>query len=295
MGRAGDNPIRYWTRQFRGVDVTDQILMTYVTFGAALVGAGVFAGLLAGLLGVGGGIIIVPILYSLFTLMGVDSSVNMHLAIGTSLSTIIVTATTSTRAHLRRGSVDTSLLRNWAPWIIVGVIIGAVLVSYATSRFLTLVFASVSLVVACYMSWGSARELYLASSFPTGLPRYLIGLIVGALSSLMGIGGGTLTVPILRLCRFPIRKAVGTAASIGLIIAIPGTVSAIVAGLGEANLPPFSLGYVNLLGFILLVPLTASLAPLGARMAHAVNERILSYAFSIFLFANAIHMFTNAL
>src|SRR5699024_111416 len=102
------------------------------------------------------------------------------------------------------------LLRNWAPWIIVGVILGAILAGYASSRALTLVFASVSLVVAGYMVWGTLRERYIASSLPTGLPRKLIGMAVGTLSSLMGIGGGTLTVPILSLCRYPIRKAIGT-------------------------------------------------------------------------------------
>lgn len=239
--------------------MTDQAWQL-LTFGGMMIGAGIFAGLLAGLLGVGGGIVIVPVLYNLFALMGVDSSVNMHLAVGTSLSTIIVTATTSTRAHLRRGAVDKALLRNWAPWIIVGVVIGAVFAGYASARILTLIFASVSLIVAGFMGWPSMRDRYLASSLPSGLPRHLIGLIVGALSSLMGIGGGTLTVPILSLCRYPIRYAVGTAAAIGLIIAIPGTLGAIVAGLNETGLPPFSLGYVNLLGFVLLVPLTASLA-----------------------------------
>lgn len=259
-----------------------------------MMAAGIFAGLLAGMLGVGGGIVIVPVLYNLFTLMGVDSSVNMHLAVGTSLSTIIVTASTSTRAHLRHDAVDKVLLRNWAPWIMVGVVIGAVVAGYASSHVLTLIFASVSLIVAAYMGWGGARDWYLASSLPTGLPRHLTGLTVGALSSLMGIGGGTLTVPILSLCQYPIRKAVGTAAAIGLIIAVPGTLSAIVTGFNETNLPPLSLGYVNLLGFVLLAPLTASLAPVGARIAHAIDTQILRYAFAIFLFANAIHMFANA-
>lgn len=274
--------------------MTEQAWMMYATFGGALVAAGVFAGLLAGLLGVGGGIVIVPVLYNLFALMGIDSAINMHLAVGTSLSTIVVTATTSTRAHLQRGSVDKALLRNWAPWIIVGVIAGAVFAGYVSSRVLVLIFASVSLVVAGYMAWGGGREHYLARSLPTGLPRHLMGLTVGALSSVMGIGGGTLTVPILSLCRYPIRNAIGTAAAIGLIIAIPGTLSAVVAGLDHADLPPFSVGYVNLLGFALLVPLTASLAPVGARIAHNSNARVLRLAFAIFLFANATSMFMNA-
>src|SRR5699024_1271202 len=143
----------------------------YATFGGAMVGAGVFTGILAGLLGVGGGIVIVPVLYTLFALMGVYSAVHMHLAVGTSLSTTVVTANTSRRAHMKRGSVDTALLRNWAPWIIVGVIVGAVFAGYTSSRVLTLIFACVSLVVAAYMAWGATRERYIVSALPTGVVR----------------------------------------------------------------------------------------------------------------------------
>jgi uncharacterized membrane protein YfcA len=275
--------------------MTEQTIMTYLLFAAAMLGAGAVGGLLAGLLGVGGGIVIVPVLYQLFTLLDIDSAIRMHLAVGTSLATIVVTATVSTRAHLRRGAVDIALLRSWAPWIILGVIVGVLLFRSADSSALALVFATVALLVAGYMTIGKEGEHYLADRLPTGAPRYASGVVIGTLSSMMGIGGGTLAVPILSLCRYPIRNAVATAAAIGLLIAIPGTIGALASGIDVPNRPPFSIGYVNVLGFLLLVPMTSALAPIGARIAHSINGRYLRYAFGLFLLVTAVNMFASSL
>ncbi len=273
--------------------MTGQMIGTYLGFAAAMVAAGAVGGILAGLLGVGGGIIVVPVLYHLFGLLDVDSAVRMHLAVGTALATIVVTATSSTRAHWRRGAVDTALLRSWAAWIVAGAVIGMVFFRYVNSQVLTLVFATVALVVAAYMLWARDERHYLAEKLPVGPLRHTLGVVIGAVSSVMGIGGGTLSVPILSLFRYPIKKAVATAAAIGLLIAVPGSIGAIVSGLGVEDRPPFSLGYVNVLGFALLVPLTAALAPVGARIAHSVDSRYLRYAFALFLTVTAINMYLS--
>lgn len=252
--------------------------------------AGAFAGLLAGLLGIGGGIVIVPALFYLFTVLDLDLAVRMPLAVGTSLSTIVVTATVSTRAHWRRGSVDVALLRSWAPWILVGVVIGAFVAGYAPQGVMLVVFATVALVVALYMAL-APNGVTLAERLPRGPGRWLIATIIGAVSSIMGIGGGTLTVPTLTLSNYPVRRAVGTGAAVGLLIAIPATIGMMLVGRGDPSLPAGSIGYVNLLGFAVLVPMTALLAPLGARLAHRLPPVLLRRAFAVFLLLTSARMY----
>ncbi|MEX0730118.1 MAG: sulfite exporter TauE/SafE family protein [Aquisalimonadaceae bacterium] len=267
----------------------------YLMFGGAMATAGIVAGIVAGLLGVGGGIILVPVLFYLFTLLDIDPAIRMHLAVGTSLATVVITAITSTRAHWPRGTIDTALLRSWAPWMILGAIAGMVFFGKVNSPTLTLIFATVALIVAFYMAWAKERDVALASTLPEGPARYGLGTVIGGVSAVMGIGGGTLCVPILSLFRYPIRQAVGTSAAIGLLIAVPGSIGAVIAGYGHPSLPPFSFGYVNLLGFILLVPLTAGLAPLGARIAHSINQQHLRYAFALFLLITSVNMYAMVL
>lgn len=266
----------------------------YVLFASAILAAGVIAGLLAGLLGVGGGIVIVPVLYYLFTLIDIDSAIKMHLAVGTSLATIVFTSATSTRAHWRRGAVDLALLRSWTPWIILGAFLGMVFFRGANTQTLTLIFAVVALIVAIYMVFRKEQSVDAVSRLPRGPVNYGIGIIIGSLSSVMGIGGGTLSVPILSLFHYPIRKAVGTAAAIGLLISIPGTLGAIISGFGQPSLPPFSFGYVNILALIILAPLTSSLAPFGARLSHSISQKYLRYAFSVFLLVTSVNMYLTA-
>lgn len=255
-----------------------------------LLAAGAVAGLTAGLLGVGGGIVLVPVLWNLFTGLGVDESVRMHLSVGTSLATIIATSISSVRAHYRRGAVDLALLRSWGPWILCGVLAGTVLAGRVRGPVLTLVFASVALVVAFYM--GFARPGWrIADRLPEGRGKALLATALGSLSAMMGIGGGTLGVPILSLCGYPMHRAVGTAAALGFLIGVPGAVGFAVAGWHAPNLPPYSVGYVSLLGFALIFPTSTLLAPYGARIAHGLNTRVLKRTFALFLGFTALRMF----
>lgn len=265
-----------------------------VLLAAMLLAVGLAAGVLAGLLGVGGGIVIVPALYHVLGLVGIDEGVKMHLAVGTSLATIIPTSIASTRAHLRKDAVDLALLRSWGPAIAVGVIVGAALTGFVRGEVLTAVFAVVALAVALHMAF-SPERLRMADRLPGGAVRAGMGALIGLFSTMMGIGGGTLTVPTLVLCNYPIRRAVGTAAAIGLIIAVPGTIGAVVNGWGVRGLPPLSLGYVSLLGLVLIVPATMLTAPLGARLAHTIRTRALRLAFALFLGITSVRMFHGLL
>ena len=250
---------------------------------------GIVAGVIAGLLGVGGGIVIVPALYHVFSLLGMDEAIRMHLAVGTSLATIVATSTRSLRAHRERGAVDLDLLRQLGLPIIGGVLAGTLMAGVAEGGALMAVFAIVALIVSAHMAFG--RETWrIGDKFPTGAGRMLIGVVIGWISVLMGIGGGTLGVPILSLYNVPIHRAVGTATGFGLIIAIPGTIGMIVSGWGASNLPPFSLGYVNLIGFALIVPATVLAAPWGAALAHRISRPALRRAFALFLGFTSLRM-----
>lgn len=262
----------------------------YVGFAAALLATGAAAGMLAGLLGIGGGIVIVPVLFLIFPILGVADSVRMHLAVGTSLATIIPTSIMSARAHYKRGGVDIGLLKSWGPAIFVGVIIGGYFGAMVKGNTLTLIFATIAILVAANMAI-LKNGMILSKTLPKGGVRVLLGTIIGAFSVVMGIGGGTLSVPILTACNYPVRRAVGTAAAIGFIIALPGSISFILSGLGNPNLPPGSLGYTNVLGFILIVPATMLMAPVGARLAHTINPATLRKAFAFFLLLISMRMF----
>jgi uncharacterized membrane protein YfcA len=259
---------------------------------AALVVAGIAAGILAGLLGVGGGIVIVPVLYHMFSAIGVEEAVRMHVAVGTSLGTIIPTSIVSARAHLARGGVDTDLLRRWAPFIALGVVAGTVLGGNVRGEVLTAIFAVVALAVALNM--GLRKEgAAIAAALPRAPFREAIAFVIGLISVMMGIGGGTLSVPILGAFSYPIRRAIGTAAAIGLIIAVPGAIGYAWFGLDVAGRPPFSLGYVNLVGLLLIVPATVATAPLGARLAHTMDPSRLKLVFAAFLLATSVRMFVD--
>lgn len=263
-----------------------------LTLALALLGTGAIAGLLAGLLGVGGGIVVVPVLFYVLPLVGVDEDLRMHVAVGTSLAVIIPTSLMSARSHWRKGAVDVDLLRQLGPWIFLGVVLGAALGGRASGEVLKVVFASVALVVALYMA--IQREGFsLRDSLPPPPWKQGMGMGIGVISVMMGIGGGTLSVPIFSLLGVAIRRAVATAAVIGVIIGIPGALGFILAGWGADELPPFSLGYANLLGVLLIAPTSVSLAPQGAKLAHAIPPQMLRYAFGGFLLLTSVRMFLS--
>ena len=259
---------------------------------ALLLATGLVAGLAAGLLGVGGGIVIVPVLYHVFTEQGIDPEVRMHLAVGTSLATIVVTAWRSVSSHRRHGAVDEALLRSFVAPVLVGVVLGSLAAPIASGAVLTAIFATVALAVALHMAFG--RESWrLAGEVPGGAKRGALGAGIGFFSLLMGLGGGTLGVPTLTLFGVLMHRAVGTAAGLGLVIAIPGALSFAAFGWGAPNRPPFSVGYINVLGFALIVPATLLAAPWGARLAHAAPRAVLRRVFAAFLALTSARMFAG--
>ncbi len=257
---------------------------------AAMAATGLVSGTLAGLLGVGGGIVIVPLLFNVFPLFGIPEVIQMKLAVATSLATIIPTSIQSARKHHAKGAMDVALLRSIWPSMLVGVALGTALAVYVHGDGLTAVFAVVALLVALNMGL-TGVDSKITSSIPTGPGRQAIGLGIGGISAMMGIGGGTLGVPILSLCGVPIRSAVATSSAFGLIISIPATIGFIWGGWGDPLLPPFSLGYVNLVGFALIVPTSLIATPWGVHLAHTIPPIWLKRAFGAFLLITSLRMF----
>ena len=248
----------------------------------ALLAGGLLTGFFAGLLGVGGGAITVPVLYELFRIAGVDDGVRMTICVATSLAIIIPTAIRSVRSHWKRGAVDACVIRKVGPWVVAGAIIGVFIASHAPSSFLKGVFVASTLFIAGRLAFGngSTRD---GATLP-GLPwDALAGAGIGLISTLIGIGGGAYITAYMRFFGWPIHKAVGTAAGFGPLIAIPATVGFIVEGWGLPLLPPLSLGYVSLPGLIVVAPVSVLAAPLGVSVAHRLSRRTLEYVFMTFL------------
>lgn len=269
--------------------MTDLLLLAL-----AMLATGAIGGVLAGLLGIGGGIVIVPVLDAALQFLGTERSIRMHVAVATSLATIIPTSLASSRAHYRRDSVDVPLVRRWAPFVLVGSIAGTWIASGVDSSVLSAVFATVAFIIGVKLVL-PMHDRRLTQDVPRG---WLIGgvpLTIGAVSSMMGIGGGTLSVAALTLFNQPIHRAVGTAALFGLVIALPGTAGFMLAGYGDTRLPPGSVGYVNLVGFALISPTTVLAAPLGAAIAHRLTQRRLSALFGLFLLTMSFRMAWQAL
>jgi uncharacterized membrane protein YfcA len=264
------------------------------TFALGLIIAGVVGGLVAGMLGVGGGIVIVPVLYHVMDLLGIDPNVRMHIAVGTSLATIIPTSISSLRSHNAKGAVDWELLRRWIWPMLAGVVIGSALAGYAKGQALSLFFACVALPVAIYLAFVSEARRF-SDHLPEGVGGALLPAGISGISTMMGIGGGTVGVPAMTLFGMPIHRAVGTASAFGAIISIPGTIGSIITGWGVGHLPPYSLGYVNLLGFVLIAPASYLVAPVGAHIAHNSDKRSLRMMFAFFIFITAVKMLLDAL
>jgi len=266
----------------------------WLILGAAMLATGCVAGVLAGLFGIGGGIVIVPVLETTLGILGVDPAIRMHVAVGTSLATIIPTSLSSARAHHRRGAVDVAIVRRWAIYVLAGALLGAWIASGVHSRVLALVFATLALLVALKMVL-LPESRNLTDGIPNGPLVPLIPTSIGCFSSMMGIGGGTFSVMTLTLFNEPIHRAVGTAALFGLVISLPGTLGFMVAGWHDARIPPGSIGYVSLIGFALIAPATALAAPLGAKIAHGFAPKRLSMLFGLFLVIASSRLFYRAL
>ncbi len=261
--------------------------------GAAMLATGCVAGVMAGLFGIGGGIVIVPALELALSFLGVDAAIRMHVAVATSLATIIPTSLSSARAHHKRQSVDVEIVKRWAIFVLLGAVLGAWVAAQLHSRVLAIVFATFALLIALKMILlPEARNL--TEDVPRGPLVAVIPTSIGCFSSMMGIGGGTFSVLTLTLFNQSIHRAVGTASLLGLAISLPGTIGFIVAGWSDARVPPGSLGYVSLIGFALIAPSTVLMAPLGARIAHSFSEKKLSMLFGVFLVLAAARLFYGA-
>jgi uncharacterized membrane protein YfcA len=268
-----------------GLDVAELIELALL-----LIAVGALAGFLAGVFGIGGGAVLVPVFYECFRLAGVPLDVRMPLCIGTSLAIIIPTSIRSYQAHRTRGAVDMGVLRRWAVPVLIGVIAGSVIARYAPERLFKVVFVLVAWSAAARLLFG--RENWrLGDDLPRGPLMKGFGIGVGLLSTLMGIGGGLFSNLLMTFYGRPIHQSVATSAGLAVLISIPGALGYVYAGWPAAtHYPtvvalqlPFALGYVSLIGAILVMPTSLLVAPLGVKVAHLMSKRTLEVAFGLYL------------
>ncbi len=268
--------------------------MEYIWLLVLMLGIGAFAGVVAGLLGVGGGIVLVPAYYYAFASMGYESDGLMQISVATSLATIIVTSVRSVLSHHKKGAVEWEILRGWAPGIAIGAVLGVLLASGLKSQSLMMIFGGLGVTVGLYMAFGRS-EWRLGETMPSGIARAMVSPVIGFLSVLMGIGGGSFGVPMMSLYGRPIHKAVATAAGFGVIIAVPSTIGFLLSGWGDAAAPPYTLGRVNLIAFAITVSMTLLTAPLGVKLAHLMDPKPLKRVFAGFIILMALNMLRKAL
>jgi len=268
--------------------------MEYIWLLALMLAIGAFAGVAAGLLGLGGGIVLVPAFYYAFASLGYESDGLMQICVGTSLATIIVTSVRSVLSHHKKGAVEWDILRGWAPGIAIGAVLGVLLATGLKSQTLMLVFGLLGVSVGLYMAFGRS-EWRLGSAMPTGLARAVFSPILGFLSVLMGIGGGSFGVPLMTLYGRPIHNAVATAAGFGVIIAVPSTIGFLLSGWGDPIAPPFTIGRINLIAFGVTVSMTLLTAPIGVKLAHKMDPKPLKRLFAGFIVLMALNLLYKAL
>jgi uncharacterized membrane protein YfcA len=254
---------------------------------------GAFAGVLAGLLGVGGGIVLVPAFFYAFSVLGYDSPQLMQMCLGTSLATIIVTSIRSGLAHHKKGAVDISILKSWAPGIVIGAIIGVSVATSLRSGVLQAIFGGLAIIVGGYMTFGRA-SWRLGPEMPTGVARAGLSPLLGFLSVLMGIGGGSFGVPVMSLYGMAIHRAVATAAGFGVIIAVPSVIGFLLIDMSDVPTPPLTIGAVNFVAFGLVIAMTLITAPWGAALAHKMDPKPLKKVFGVFLIFVAVNMLRKA-
>ena len=260
---------------------------------AAIVAGGVATGILAGLFGVGGGAIIVPVLYEVFRTFGVSDAVRMQLCVGTSLAIILPTSIRSFLAHRAQSGLPVEILRLWAAPIILGVAAGGSVAAVAPAVIFKLAFVVISgLLATKFLFANSAWQL--GTELPSRPAMIMIGFVIGLYSSLIGVGGGALSNLVLTSYGRSIHVAVGVSAGVGILISLAGAVGYAVAGLPhQAQVPPFSVGFVSLLGMVLLAPVATLVAPYGARWAHALSRRWLETTFGLYLVAVALRFLVS--
>ncbi len=261
---------------------------------ACLTLAGLGSGFASGLFGVGGGIVRIPIFLFLWPYFDINPDIIMHLAAGTSLTLAIPSAIMASRAQYRAGKLDFSFLKTWVPGLILGVIIGLVIMRFTSSRFLEFVFATVIIIAAVQMLFLSGRY-HLGNDVPGGYLKSILSLPVGLLSVMMGISGGTLTTPLLTAFKYPIHKCIALATAGGLFISIIGAAGSVINGYGRAGLPKYTIGYIDLLAVIIMLPTVMIAAPYGVKLANHLSKERLKRIFAVFMIIVALDMIRNLL
>ncbi len=267
-----------------------------IDFGVLLILFAVLGGVtgfVSGLLGVGGGVIVIPGLYFIFSYLGFEADSFMHMFIGTSLAVIVPTGLSSMRAHWRRDSVDFDLVKHIGPGIFFGVIVGIGLASHLSGIALKQFF-SITLLMLAVVMVSDPVKFQLHHRVPPQPWAAKAGFFIGMVSTLIGIGGASFNVPFMTMCRVPIHKAIGTATALGLVIAVPATIGFIAIGWEQPNLPPYSLGYVSWPAWAMIIPFSVLLAPLGAKMAHVLPVDMLRRVFALFILLVGIKMASEA-
>jgi uncharacterized membrane protein YfcA len=249
------------------------------------------AGFMAGLLGVGGGIIIVPALYYAFTVLDFDIVTRMHLSVGTSLAIIIPTSIISTKTHMEYDAVDFKMVKSFGLFILIGVILGTFLAVNLKTPALVLFFSIFAFMVGLFFIFLREKIVEKPKKI-SEIVKNISGIVIGFISVPLGIGGGSLMVPFMRNCGYDIRKSIGTAAAIGFLIAVSGTITLIVSGKIINNITsPYSYGYFNFLGFIVFVPVTMVMARIGAKAVYKIDKKLLSKIFGTFLIIVSVRSF----
>lgn len=252
------------------------------------------AGVLAGLLGVGGGIVLVPAFFYAFQTLGFDGPQLMQMCLATSLATIVVTSVRSVLSHNRKGAVDWTVLKGWMPGIVIGAVLGMLAAASLRSQTLQGLFGVLGIIVGLYMI-GGRSTWRLGEAMPTGPLRAVQSVVLGFFSVLMGIGGGSFGVPLMSLYAMPIHRAVATAAGFGVIIAVPSVLGFLFLQIPPDQKPPLTIGAVNLVAFAVVIAMTLITTPWGVRLAHAMDPKPLKRAFGAFLLLVALNMLRKAI
>ncbi|WP_158969319.1 sulfite exporter TauE/SafE family protein [Paraglaciecola sp. L3A3] len=271
----------------------DEIIQSWPII-VTLIGTGIFAGLLAGLFGVGGGIVIVPVLYFLLQTFGVSAESAMMIATATSLATIVPTAISTIKAHYKKGNVDVPLLKYWAGFILLFSVLGSLLAHEIKGNALTLMFGCIALTVSLNMLFRAGAPATF-SQLPGKVGQGFLASIVGGLSVMIGIGGGTIGVPLLTAFNVRTHLAVGTAAVFGFLIALPGVVTLLIIGTTPADAPFGTWGLINLPAFFIIIPLTILFAPIGAALGAKLDQKQLKRAFAFVLLITSSRMLYQAI
>ncbi len=271
---------------------TDTMLIVELVL--LLMAIGAAGGFLSGLLGVGGGILFVPALFFAFNSLGFGGSEIMHLAVGTSLAIVFATGSSSAIAHFKRGSVDMDRVRAWGPFIVVGVVAGSFFAAMIDGDVLKRIFSVITLLIAIYMALGRDKIAGEAVKEIALRVQRAICAFIGGVAAMIGIGGAIMTIPLMSYLGMPIQRAIGTGAALGILISLPGTMGYIVTGLAhEAQLPPYSIGYISLPAILMIIPTSILMAPIGVKAAHTLPKTMLRRIFAVILIIVSLRMFMS--